>query len=72
MANFEGHINIPDRVVTIQGLYRENGKENGNYHCIYGIIEIYVNHGKDKGSYHIIEFTYYVTYCQKSTSARVP
>ena len=54
MANFEGHINLHDGIVTIQGLYRDDGKEDGNYRYIYGIIGTYKNHGKDKGSYHII------------------
>ena len=32
------------------GLYRDNGKENGNY---YNILEFYRDNGKENGSYYL-------------------
>ena len=42
----------------ILGLYRENGKENGNYYIIIGlyreIFGLYWENGKENGNYYII------------------
>ena len=40
-------------------LYRDNGKENGNYYIVYwgyiGVLEVlYRDHGKQNGNYHIV------------------
>ena len=37
------------------GLYRDNGKENGNYYSIMGyILGLYGDNGKENGSYYSI------------------
>ena len=43
-------------VVKIRGLYRDNGKENGNYKSILGyilgiILGLYRDNGKENGNY---------------------
>ena len=39
----------------IIGVYRDNGKENGNYYIIIGyIIGVYRDNGKENGNYYII------------------
>ena len=37
----------------IQGLYRDNEKENGIYYCDYMIYGSYRNNGKEHGSYYL-------------------
>ena len=39
------------RVVSILGLYRDNGKSNGNY---YSILGLYRENGKSKGNYYSV------------------
>ena len=39
---------------NILGLYRDNGKENGNYYNIYIYIGLYRNNGKENGKYNNI------------------
>ena len=38
-------------LLAILGLYRDNGKDNGNY---YGILGLYMDDGKDNGNYYSI------------------
>ena len=37
------------------GLYRDNGKENGNF---YGILGLYRDNGKENGNYYSLEFRF--------------
>ena len=47
-----GYIGI---IGTILGLYRDNGKENGNYRIIIGhILGLYRDNGKENGNNYII------------------
>ena len=39
---------------VILGIYRDNGKENGNYYSIIGyILGLYRDNGKENGNYYI-------------------
>ena len=46
-------------LAAILGLYRDNGKENGNY---YSILGAYRDNGKENGSYYSIEYGRLVSY----------
>ena len=35
------------------GLYRDNGKENGNYYIDFRVWGLYRNNGKENGNYYL-------------------
>ena len=36
-----------------KGLYRDNGKENGNYYLGFRVLGLYRDNGKENGSYYL-------------------